>query len=330
MSSNYANLHPVNEILTSLAIESAQDERNLIADQVLMPIPLPQRSATLLVENDRNFMGDVSANALRASGAPRQSIAGFDRTSQVIIAQNYGLKDSASFQDLEDSQFPGSEEARLARKVARAVRIAKEIRVATLLFAPASGWNNTAIGGGFKWDAATGIPLTDLQNEVDRIFTASNNFPDTLVLGYGAFRAICRSAEVRGYIGTAAAGLASGNNILTSGAAIQVLQDVVGVPNIYVAPARFESADPGLASNRQFVWNTETCFLGILQGAQPLTGQTSVKMGPVAAADFQLTGIQAGQYDDVERINRFVWAEEQCSEVAIDVNFGGILTDCLT
>ena len=41
MSSNYANLHPVNEILTSLAIESAQDERNLIADQVLMPIPLP-------------------------------------------------------------------------------------------------------------------------------------------------------------------------------------------------------------------------------------------------------------------------------------------------
>ena len=61
MASSYSNLHPVDQILTSLVQEVVPSDNQLIADKVLETIKVPERSGTLLVENTRNFMGAASA-----------------------------------------------------------------------------------------------------------------------------------------------------------------------------------------------------------------------------------------------------------------------------
>ena len=57
MASSYSNLHPVDQILTSLVQEVVPSDNQLIADKVFETIKVPERSGTLLVENTRNFMG---------------------------------------------------------------------------------------------------------------------------------------------------------------------------------------------------------------------------------------------------------------------------------
>ena len=57
MASSYSNIHPVDQILTSLVAEAVPSDDQLIADKVLENIKIPERSGTLLLEQTRNFMG---------------------------------------------------------------------------------------------------------------------------------------------------------------------------------------------------------------------------------------------------------------------------------
>ncbi|MCW4020732.1 MAG: hypothetical protein NWF14_05855, partial [Candidatus Bathyarchaeota archaeon] len=57
MASSYSNLHPVDQILTSLVQEAVPSDDQLIADKIFETIKVPERSGTLLIEETRNFMG---------------------------------------------------------------------------------------------------------------------------------------------------------------------------------------------------------------------------------------------------------------------------------
>ena len=47
MASSYSNIHPVDQILTNLAIEAIPSDDQLIADKVFEKINIPERSGTL-------------------------------------------------------------------------------------------------------------------------------------------------------------------------------------------------------------------------------------------------------------------------------------------
>ena len=110
MASSYSNLHPVDQILTNLAIEAIPSDNQLIADQVFEKVNIPERSGTLLIENTRNFMGATDLDLERAPGSSRAMIGSFDRTSLTYKAKIYSASDSIAMEDIFDSQYPGSEE----------------------------------------------------------------------------------------------------------------------------------------------------------------------------------------------------------------------------
>ena len=242
MASSYSNLHPVDNVLTSLAVEAIPSDSQLIADQLFEKVNIPERSGTLLVENTRNFMGSPELDLERAPGSSRTMIGSFDRTSLTYKAKIYSASDSIAMEDIFDSQYPGSEEGRIVRKVARTMKLAKEKRAADLLFtaanyAAASKSDADAIPGGkgVKFNAAGAEPLSDLHIVKDLVFANSHGInPDTLVLGREVFRELARNPEMRGYVGDATAGIASGNLLLNDEAIIQVLRNVLGIPNVYV------------------------------------------------------------------------------------------------
>lgn len=338
MASSYSNIHPVDQILTSLAVEAIPSDSQLIADQIFEKVNIPERSGTLLIENTRNFMGSPDLDLERAPGASRTMIGSFDRTNLTYKAKIYSASDSIAMEDIEDSQYPGSEEARIVRKVARTMKLAKEKRAADLLFTAAnfaagskSDANAITGGSGVKFNAAGAEPLSDLHIVKDLVFANSHGInPDTLILGRDVFRELARNPEMRGYVGDTAKGVASGNLLLNDQAIIQVLQNVLGIPNVYVGAARRETAVPGATSSEGYIWTSDQIFMGIMKGSDAIVSKTgNVKAMPVTALDFEYKDMIAGQYDSLDLIRRYVWAEQVNEFKMVDSSFGFLITDCL-
>tara|TARA_Y100000592_G_scaffold75416_1_gene117810 strand:- start:762 stop:1769 length:1008 start_codon:yes stop_codon:yes gene_type:complete len=333
MASSYSNLHPVDQILTSLVVEAVPSDSQLIANDIFETIKVPERSGTILLEESRNFMGAGTGLDLeRAPGASRATIGGFDRTSQTFKAKIFAAADSIAMEDIFDSQYPGSEEARIARKVARVMKLAKEKRAADLLFGTANFGNDTATNEfGAKFDAIGATPLSDLYDLKNTVFESAHGIlPDSLVLGYKVFRTLAKNPEVRGYIGSTAAGIASGGDrILNDDAVVSVLRDVLGIPNIHVGKARRDTAVPGATSSESFIWTENTLFMGILKGSDAIVQKSgNVKGMPVGALNLEFGGMQAGQYDSLDSTRRYVYAEEVHQFKAIDSTLGRIITAC--
>lgn len=333
MASSYSNLHPVDQILTSLVGEAVPSDDQLIADKVFETISIPERSGTLLLEESRNFMGAGAGLDLeRAPGSSRATIGGFDRTSQTYKALIYAANDSIAMEDIFDSQYPGSEEARLAKKVSRVLKLAREKRAADLLFGTGN-FNNascTAEFGG-KFNAAGATALSDLHELKDTVFAAAHGInPDSLIFGRDVFRQLARNPEVRGYVGSSAAGIASGNLILNDEAVIAVLRDVLGIPNIYVGQARQDTAVPGATASESYIWTGDSLFMGILHGSDAIVQKSgNVKGMPVAALNLSFQNMVAGQYDSNDKTRRYVYGEEVGVFHAVDSTLGRIITDCL-
>jgi len=332
MASSYSNLHPVDQILSNLVVEAVPSDDQLIADKVFESIKVPERSGTILIENTRNFMGAGAGLDLeRAPGSSRTNIGGFDRSSTTFKALIYAAQDSIAMEDIFDSQYPGSEEARIAKKVARVMKLAKEKRAADLLF-------STSLFAGYtsapatKFDAAGAEPLTTLHSLKDTVYSNAHGInPDTMILGRDVFRVLARNPEVRGYVGDSSNGIASGNRILADEAVLSVLRDVLGIPNIMVGAALQETAVPGATSSESYIWDGETIFMGILRGSDAIVQKSgNVKGMPTAALNLEFGGMIAGQYDSLDRTRRYVYAEEVHNFKLIDASLGYVLNDCLT
>lgn len=330
MASSYSNLHPVDEILSSLVVEAVPSDDVLIADKVMESIKIPERSGTLLLEESRNFMGAGAGLDLeRAAGASRATIGGFDRSSQTFKALIYAASDSIAMEDILDSQYPGSEEARIAKKVARVMKLAREKRAADLLFGTGNFNNATAAAEfGGEFDDANAEPLSDLYDLKNTVFEAAHGInPDSLIMGHKVFRTLAKNPEIRGFAGTAGSGFASGNRILSNDAVIEVLKDVLGIQNIYVGSARQDTAVAGATASEGFIWDQASIFMGILRGSDAIVQKSgNVKGMPVAALNLQFSDMVAGQYDSLDRTRRYVYAEEVNKFHAVDSTLGRIIT----
>ena len=333
MASSYSNLHPVDQILTSLVQEAIPSDDQLIADKVFETIRIPERSGTLLLEETRNFMGaGAGLDLQRAPGSSRATIGGFDRTSQTFKALIYAASDSIAMEDIFDSQYPGSEEARLAKKVSRVIKLAREKRAADLLFGTANfNFDSATNEFGGKFNAAGAEPLSDLHELKDTVFEAAHGInPDTMIFGRQVFRQLARNPEVRGFAGSAAAGIASGERVLNDEVVIGVLRDVLGIPNIYVGQARQDTAVPGATASESYIWTGDSLFMGILKGSDAIVQKSgNVKGMPVAALNLAFNDMVAGQYDSLDKTRRYVYAEEVNVYHAVDSTLGRIITDCL-
>ena len=333
MASSYSNLHPVDEILSSLVVEAVPSDSQLIADEVFETIKIPERSGTILLEETRNFMGAGAGLDLeRAPGSSRATIGGFDRTSQTFKAKIYAASDSIAMEDIFDSQYPGSEEARLARKVGRVMKLAKEKRAADVLFDSTTNFASYTATPATKFDAAGAEPLTYLHDLKDTVFANAHGInPDSLIFGRDVFRALARNPEVRGYVGDSTKGISAGNRILSDEAVLAVLRDILGIANVYVGQALRETAVPGATSSEAYIWEGETIFMGILRGADSIIQKSGgVKAMPTAALNLEFGGAQAGQYDSLDSTRRYVYAEEVHTMKLIDASLGYVVTDCLT
>ena len=334
MASSYSNLHPVDEVLSSLLIENYGSNKDLIADKIFETVKVTDRTGTILLEEGRNFLGaGAGIDVQRAPGSSRAQISTFDRSSTTFACKIYAAQHGIAVEDILDSQYPGSEEERAARMVGNVLALKREKRAADLIFNTAEFTNNDTATNEFgaRVDAAGADPLTGLHKLKDKVKGNSSGVsPDSLIMGYEVFRALARNEEIRGYAGTATAGFASGSRILQDEVVLNVLRDILGIPNIHIGAARQDTAVAGATSSESYIWG-ESIFMGCLRGSDAVTQKSgNVKAMPVAALSLEFAAPMSGQYESLDRTVKYVYGEEVNVLKKIDANLGYIVTDCLT
>ena len=335
--SSFRKLHPVDPILSQLAVEAIPSDAQLIHDKVLDIIPVSDRAGTILIDDTRNYMGAVGVEAKRAVGADRQLISNFDPSSTSFKCDFYSYEDSFALQDIKDNQLPRNYEERAAKKVGRALKLNKEKQVADLLFS-ASNWGAytstlAALGNGSAgtaWSSASAQPLKDLDILKDVVRANSHGIkPDTLVLGYSAIRALGRNPEVRGIFYETSGAAFGAERIMAEDQVVAVLKSVLRIPNIFVGEARIETALPGVASSESDIWTPNTVFMGIMKGSDSVETVNGVQLMPVAAVELQYESMMAGTYDSINRIRRHVYVDQCHAHKVLAQNYGFVLTSCL-
>ena len=325
---SYSGLHPVDNILSSVLNEAIPSDMQLIADKVFEPVQVTERSGTILSEESRSFMGEPGADSRRAPGASRQELSHFNRSSTTFKCEIHSFADSIAMEDIEDSQYPMSEEMRSARRVQRALLLAQEKRAADALFDTVSFTTATPAT---KFDAAGGEPLSYIHEQMD-VLRATNHgiMPDTMVLGYNVFRELARNPEVRSFVGNSGNGIASGLRILPNQDVIEVLKSVFQLQHVYVGEARRETAVAGATSSEAQIWEGETIGLYLMRGAMPEAKVSgNVKVMPVCGLDLRYKDYVAGQYDSLDRVRRHVYGEHVQQFKILDYTRGLLLTNCL-
>jgi hypothetical protein len=326
---SYSGLHPVDNILSNVLNEAIPSDMQLIAGQVFEPVQVTERSGTILSEESRSFMGEPGADSRRAPGASRQELSHFNRSSTTFRCEIHSFADSIAMEDIEDSQYPMSEEMRSARRVQRALLLAQEKRAADALFDTVNFTTDTPAT---KFDAAGGEPLSYIHEQMD-VLRASNHgiMPDTMVLGYSVFRELARNPEVRSFVGNSSSGIASGLRILPNQDVIEVLKSVFQLQHVYVGEARRETAVAGATSSEAQIWEGETIGLYLMRGAMPEAKVSgNVKVMPVCGLDLRYKDYIAGQYDSLDRVRRHVYGEHVQQYKILDYTRGLLLTDTLT
>lgn len=326
---SYSGLHPVDNILSSVLNEAIPSDMQLIADKVFEPVQVTERSGTILSEESRSFMGEPGADSRRAPGASRQELSHFNRSSTTFKCEIHSFADSIAMEDIEDSQYPMSEEMRSARRVQRALLLAQEKRAADALFDTVSFTTATPAT---KFDAAGGEPLSYIHEQMD-VLRATNHgiMPDTMVLGYNVFRELARNPEVRSFVGNSGNGIASGLRILPNQDVLDVLKSVFQLQHVYVGEARRETAVAGATSSEAQIWDGETIGLYLMRGAMPEAKVSgNVKVMPVCGLDLRYKDYVAGQYDSLDRVRRHVYGEHVQQFKILDYTRGLLLTNCLT
>ena len=78
---------------------------------------------------------------------------------------------------------------------------------------------------------------------------------------------------------------------------LQVLRDVLGIPNIYVGQALQDTAVPGATSSESAIWDGTKLFMGILRGSDAVVQKSgNVKAMPIAAVNLQYNDMVANLF----------------------------------
>ena len=333
MAYSFDNLVPVKELVQGIMGAAIPPESQLIHSKVMQKVLDAKPSGTFLKENSRNYMGAAAGiDPQRAPGSAFARLSTSDRSTIEYTVENYGLSREVAFEDINDSQY-GDEERYAADMVRRAMLLAKEKRCADLLFTASNFETDTAgnVLGGFV-DAAGTKAFDGLRTLRDTVFKNAHGIqPDSMIFGHDVFQALCKNIDMRGYVGTIGAGVASGGRSLREDALLTIISQELMIPNVYVASARRDTAVPGATSSEAAIWNTETIFCGILKSNTDFVRQNSgnIKGRPIAALDFENQELTGDAEDEWSRNSRVVRAMERHVYKVIDPKLGFVLTNCL-
>jgi len=239
----------VEEVLTTFARGFMQDMSKSLANFFAPVVPTgiasgqyktyDQKNAFQIPQTVRAIGGDANRLAFESDDAYFNCAP---NALAVVIAEHArALAGEARMPQLEQ----GKSAALLATaKLAREAEVISKARAAL-----------TAVSGKGVWSGATVDPIDQLDEQIEAIAKATGMFPNRMVLGVSAFRALRNNAVIK-------ADLAGSGGVRMT---IDKLRDMLMVPNIDIRLGTmvYDTAKPGKTSALEFVLGADVfLFIG--------------------------------------------------------------------
>lgn len=275
----------VDKILTNISVAYVQDQKNFIANQVFPEIKVDKKSDKYFVYTKNDWFRD---EVQRRADATESAGSGYNLGTDNYSTEDWALHKDVGDKTLKNSDAPLSPLSDASTFVASRMLLRREIQFVTDFFGtgiwgtdvtgvtsvPAEGtsfrkWNDYSQGQTYD-------PANDVEYGKEKVLSTTGFLPNTLVLGYRAFRALKRHPVIRDQIKYTSSANVSVNH----------LQDIMDVERILVAKAVKATNAEGVTGAYSFAFGDAAllCYVN----------PTPSLMQPSAGYTFSWTGVSDG------------------------------------
>lgn len=243
MNTAYAPF-PIQEHLTQITL--AYHNPSLIADQVMPRITVGKQLFKWLryAQSERFSVPDTIVGR---KSMPNE--VEFGAVEETGSTRDYGLDDLIPYADLDNTDERHDPVGHAVEAMTDLIMLDREVRVANLVFDPATYTHKIALSTGSKWDEETYNPIPDMLEYLDTPIMR----PNVAVMGQAAWTALRTNAAV--------VKAAHGNSGDAGAAARQAVADLLEVDQIIVGQGWVNTARKGQTPNIQRVWGDSCAFL---------------------------------------------------------------------
>jgi len=313
---------PVNELLTEIAVEFANDEDSYVSSKICPTVPVEEETGTYYTFTLDSFFGDsneVGNNLVRAPQAAYLR-GGWDLGTGTYACVEYGYEDLIDQRIAKGLDKYFDVEARCVKSATEKVLIAQEVRVATLMQTDANWTTNRVTGAGAansEWDAANAVPIDDIDVAMLGILNATGKTANTLVMGFQTWQAMRKSTQVTNLLS------ADERSAITVKDLAPIFADMFGINQILVSRATRNTAALGQTATLASVWDaTDTAWVGYVN-------PDASKVDPSAAYSFAFEDIAAFSYDEDAIRSSVVRVNHTVNEAVVAAGLGATITNTI-
>lgn len=320
--SAYTN-RPVDPVVQSLTFALANKNDSFIYQNVLRPTPTQSQSTgTIMGINTETFFGDSAASYERGEGGTYSEAFGPKLTNTTFRCQEYGRMIGVDRKTLSRSELPADLRAVHNAQIMTHLRIAQEVRGATL-FGTSGNWTNSNTPGN-KWDAAAGDPIGDLEVAIETV-AGYGLRPNTIIMGRQARRTLQKSPAFLEFLPTT-----GDRNIVPTGMLRGKLAELFEVQanRVFFGDAVRNTAHPGKTVTLADIWG-DWVWVGYLDvGSVAIEGGVSVQ--PTAAARFVEADWEMVEWEDEARNSLITRVSHSEDDVVIQAQLGYLIDNVTT
>jgi len=267
--------------------------RDMIADMVMPVVTVNKPSDKFFVYAANTMFEEQNANLAGAEGMPGR--VRYQISTDNFSCVDYGLMDFVSNKEMAAADAPIDPQMHAVKVVTSRLDIAKERRVAGVVFATGSyGSNTAALSGADRWDVSTSDPV----QKIDDAIEACDERPNIMVIGAQAWMKLKNHPKLKELILSRAATVSGATPDRVTTDLVAALFELEAV---YVGKAKYVSSREGQTATKGYVWGKSCALIRATDNPGPRETSVFAKQFRfqnriTQTVDAPLPGLDGGMY----------------------------------
>lgn len=267
--------------------------REMIADMVC-PVVQVTKPSDKFFKFDAKTMFEEQQVALTGSEAMPGRVR-YQISTDNYSVLDYGIMDFVSYKEMESADAPIDPQKHAVKVCTSRLDIAKERRVASLLFTSGNyGSNTAALSGVDRWDTTTSDPV----QKIDDAIEACSARPNVMVIGAQAWKSLKNHPKLKEMILSRASvgGKASPLRVTQ-----QIVAEAFELDAIYVGKAKYLTNNEGATAAYGYIWGKSCALIRVTDDPSMRETETFAKQfrqgqRETQIIDAPLPGVRGGMY----------------------------------
>jgi hypothetical protein len=269
------------------------NNREMIADMAMPVVPVNKPSDKFFVYNAETMFEEQAASLTGDEAMPGR--VRYAVSTETFSCEDYGLMDFVSYKEMEAADAPLAPQMHAVKVVTQRLDIAKERRVAGVVFASGSyGSNTSALSGAARWDVATSDPVQAIDDAIE----ACTVRPNVMVIGAQAWTKLKNHPKLKELILSRSATISGATPNRVDPA---LVASIFELDAIYVGRAQYNTNREGQTAARSYVWGKSCALIRTNDDPNPRETSTFARQfrfstREVQTIDAPMPGLKGGIY----------------------------------